>query len=85
MKIKYDSCRIENAEIFYRVAGDPSKPAVLLLQGFPSSSSQYRQRDSRASGLRQSYGAYLRYARWSQLVVLGFNLSQSAEYGIIHN
>lgn len=43
MKIKYDSCRIENAEIFYRIAGDPSKPAVLLLHGFPSSSSQYRE------------------------------------------
>lgn len=43
MKIQYDSCRIENAEIFYRVAGDNDNPAVLLLHGFPSSSSQYRE------------------------------------------
>ena len=29
-------------EIFYREAGDTSKPTVLLLHGFPSSSHQYR-------------------------------------------
>jgi pimeloyl-ACP methyl ester carboxylesterase len=29
-------------KVFYREAGDPSKPVILLLHGFPSSSHQYR-------------------------------------------
>ena len=31
----------EGAEIFYREAGNPSAPTLLLLHGFPSSSAQY--------------------------------------------
>ena len=30
-------------ELFYREAGDPSAPTLLLLHGFPSSSAQYQQ------------------------------------------
>lgn len=42
MRITYDTCRIENVNVFYRKAGNPEKPAVLLLHGFPSSSHMYR-------------------------------------------
>jgi pimeloyl-ACP methyl ester carboxylesterase len=33
---------IDGTEIFYREAGDPAAPAVLLLHGFPTSSHMYR-------------------------------------------
>jgi pimeloyl-ACP methyl ester carboxylesterase len=33
---------IDGMEIFYREAGDPSKPTLLLLHGFPSSSHMFR-------------------------------------------
>lgn len=42
MNITYDRCPIENTEIFYRKAGNPHNPAILLLHGFPSSSHMYR-------------------------------------------
>jgi pimeloyl-ACP methyl ester carboxylesterase len=38
----YKSIRVAGLEIFYREAGDPSKPVILLLHGFPSSSHMYR-------------------------------------------
>lgn len=37
---KYET--VDGVEIFYREAGDPSNPAIVLLHGFPSSSHQYR-------------------------------------------
>jgi pimeloyl-ACP methyl ester carboxylesterase len=33
---------VEGVKIFYREAGDPAAPAVLLLHGFPTSSHQFR-------------------------------------------
>ena len=33
---------VEGLKIFYREAGDPSKPTIVLLHGFPSSSHMYR-------------------------------------------
>lgn len=33
---------VDGVEVFYRSAGDPSAPVVLLLHGFPTSSHQYR-------------------------------------------
>lgn len=42
MNITYDRCPVENTEIFYRKAGSPDNPAILLLHGFPSSSHMYR-------------------------------------------
>ena len=33
---------ISGLNIFYREAGDPSRPKLLLLHGFPASSHQYR-------------------------------------------
>jgi len=33
---------VDGLEIFYREAGDPAKPTIVLLHGFPSSSHMYR-------------------------------------------
>ncbi len=40
--ISYRSVTIENVDIFYREAGDPDKPTLLLLHGFPTSSHMFR-------------------------------------------
>jgi len=40
--IQYRKAKIDDLEIFYREAGDPEKPTILLLHGFPSSSHMYR-------------------------------------------
>ena len=42
MDMTYHRCKVEDADIFYRQAGDASHPAILLLHGFPSSSHMYR-------------------------------------------
>lgn len=34
--------KVDDVNVFYREAGDPSKPTVLLLHGFPTSSLMYR-------------------------------------------
>lgn len=39
---EYRRIKVEGSEIFYREAGDPGKPVILLLHGFPSSSHMYR-------------------------------------------
>lgn len=40
--VLYKSINIEGVNIFYREAGDVTKPLILLLHGFPSSSHMYR-------------------------------------------
>ena len=40
--VTYDTLKIDNVEIFYREAGDPDKPTILLLHGFPTSSHMFR-------------------------------------------
>ena len=40
--VKYRTVTIENVDIFYREAGDPSRPTLLLLHGFPTSSHMFR-------------------------------------------
>ncbi|NVM66720.1 pimeloyl-ACP methyl ester carboxylesterase [Mucilaginibacter sp. SG538B] len=40
--IRYHSITIAGTQLFYREAGDPGKPAILLLHGFPSSSHMFR-------------------------------------------
>lgn len=40
--ITYKTVQANGLKIFYREAGDPSKPTILLLHGFPSSSHMYR-------------------------------------------
>ncbi|MDX6766561.1 MAG: alpha/beta hydrolase [Candidatus Methylacidiphilales bacterium] len=40
--VKYHTAKVDNLNLFYREAGDPSRPTVVLLHGFPSSSHMYR-------------------------------------------
>jgi pimeloyl-ACP methyl ester carboxylesterase len=37
----YRTCTVDGVEIFYREAGSPNDPAVLLLHGWPSSSRMF--------------------------------------------
>ena len=39
---KHRSVRVDGLDIFYREAGDPANPTVLLLHGFPTSSQMFR-------------------------------------------
>jgi pimeloyl-ACP methyl ester carboxylesterase len=39
---KYRTVLVDGVEVFYREAGDPATPTLLLLHGFPTSSTQYR-------------------------------------------
>ena len=38
----YNYTKVNGVNLFYREAGDPSKPTILLLHGYPSSSHSYR-------------------------------------------
>lgn len=40
--ITYNTVKIDGLDIFYREAGDRTKPAILLLHGFPTSSFMFR-------------------------------------------
>ena len=40
--VSYNTVEIDGLDIFYREAGDKSKPTVLLLHGFPTSSQMFR-------------------------------------------
>jgi pimeloyl-ACP methyl ester carboxylesterase len=41
-KTRHETVDVDGLEIFYRHAGDPKKPAILLLHGYPTSSYMYR-------------------------------------------
>src|SRR5277367_2026720 len=40
--ISYKTAQIDSIKIFYREAGNPQAPVVLLLHGFPTSSHMFR-------------------------------------------
>ena len=40
--VTYGTVEIEGPNVFFRRAGDPAKPAFVLLHGFPSSSHMFR-------------------------------------------
>lgn len=40
--VHYRTVKIDGLDIFYREAGDPAKPTILLLHGFPTSSHMFR-------------------------------------------
>ena len=40
--VSYRTVSIENVDIFYREAGNPERPTLLLLHGFPTSSHMFR-------------------------------------------
>jgi pimeloyl-ACP methyl ester carboxylesterase len=48
MPVRFKSVPVEGTDIFYREAGDPSCPAILLLHGFPSASHMFRDLRARA-------------------------------------
>ncbi len=41
--VSYRTITVEGVDIFYREAGDPNNPTVLLLHGFPTSSHMFRE------------------------------------------
>ena len=41
-RVTYNTVKIDGLDIFYREAGDKSKPTILLLHGFPTSSFMFR-------------------------------------------
>src|SRR5688500_19039178 len=41
-QVRHNTVQIQDQSIFYRAAGDPSAPAVVLLHGFPTSSAMFR-------------------------------------------
>jgi pimeloyl-ACP methyl ester carboxylesterase len=41
--VRYHTASVDGIDVFYREAGDPSAPTVLLLHGFPTSSHMYRR------------------------------------------
>ncbi|WP_181697898.1 alpha/beta fold hydrolase [Nocardia sp. GTS18] len=41
-KVRHNTVQIQGQSIFYREAGDPSAPTVVLLHGFPTSSAMFR-------------------------------------------
>jgi pimeloyl-ACP methyl ester carboxylesterase len=51
--VSYHTEKVGDLSIFYRESGDPSKPTVVLLHGFPASSHQYR--DVLRSALAKDY------------------------------
>lgn len=40
--VHYRTVKVDGVEIFYREAGDPKSPTILLLHGFPTSSHMFR-------------------------------------------
>ncbi|WP_216655497.1 alpha/beta fold hydrolase [Vibrio sp. Vb339] len=42
-QVRYGLESVDNIDIFYREAGNPKNPTLVLLHGFPSSSYQYRE------------------------------------------
>ena len=40
--VRYRTTTVDGLRIFYREAGDPTKPSLVLLHGFPSSSVMFR-------------------------------------------
>lgn len=41
-QVLYKKTKVEGVDIFFREAGDPHRPAIVLLHGFPSSSHMFR-------------------------------------------
>jgi len=48
--VRHKSIRIDDLDIFYREAGLPTAPVILLLHGFPTSSNMFRRLIPRLSG-----------------------------------
>src|SRR5438876_10891747 len=42
-KVSHQAVSVKGLDIFYREAGSPERPTILMLHGFPSSSHMYRE------------------------------------------
>ncbi|WP_246178333.1 alpha/beta fold hydrolase [Actinomadura decatromicini] len=42
MVVRHHTVRVNGLDVFYREAGDPAKPVLVLLHGFPTSSAMFR-------------------------------------------
>jgi pimeloyl-ACP methyl ester carboxylesterase len=42
MATRFKTVSVDGVDVFYREAGDPSRPSILLLHGFPSASHMFR-------------------------------------------
>jgi pimeloyl-ACP methyl ester carboxylesterase len=42
MSVRFKTAHVDSLKVFYREAGDPARPIVLLLHGFPSASHMFR-------------------------------------------
>ncbi len=42
MQVRFNTIDVDGLSVFYRETGDPARPAVLLLHGFPSASHMFR-------------------------------------------
>ena len=42
LEVTYHTVKVDGLNLFYREAGDPTRPTIVLLHGFPSSSHMYR-------------------------------------------
>jgi pimeloyl-ACP methyl ester carboxylesterase len=42
MRVTHKTVKVDGLDIFYREAGSPENPTVLLLHGFPTSSQMFR-------------------------------------------
>jgi pimeloyl-ACP methyl ester carboxylesterase len=42
MSVHFKTADVDGLEVFYRESGDPARPAILLLHGFPSASHMFR-------------------------------------------
>jgi pimeloyl-ACP methyl ester carboxylesterase len=42
MSVRFNTVEVDGLKLFYREAGDPGRPTVLLLHGFPSASHMFR-------------------------------------------
>jgi pimeloyl-ACP methyl ester carboxylesterase len=62
----YRTADVDGIEVFYREAGDPAAPPLLLLHGFPTSSTQYQELIDRLSDRFQWRGPRrcCRSGRW---------------------
>lgn len=49
-QVRYKTQPVDGVKIFYREAGDPSRPTIVLLHGFPSSSHMFRDLIPELSG-----------------------------------
>ncbi|HEX4273505.1 MAG TPA: alpha/beta hydrolase [Rhizomicrobium sp.] len=42
MTVTYQTCQVGDVEVFYREAGDPNAPVIVLLHGFPTAGHMFR-------------------------------------------